>query len=994
MGEWRLRRLLASVAVSLVLVPPHAEALDLATRVNDYVLRTWSREHGLPQDSVFGIAQTPDGHLWLGTEEGLVRFDGARFRVFDLGNTPEMGSQIIYSLRSDDASGALWVGTRGGGVLRVEHGRFRRYGLDEGLPSLHVFEVSIDRGGRVWAATMEGLARLEGDRFVPQDEGLGLPSGPAYALMEARDGALWIGSRHAGVSLLRDGRLSEVTVNGKRLIASAMFEDREGIVWLGTRSGLWRVQRGVATPIALEGESSVSVEVVRGDRDGGIWAGTESTLYRVAGGRVEKFTDRDGVSGAVWSLFEDREGALWVGRAVGGSMRLTNSRVRTIGRADGLVDEAVSALLEDRRGRMWIGGQSLGLTRLDGGGARTFAVADGLPSAAITTLAEDDKGRVWVGTRHGLAYIDDRGVRRIGSESPTHSSFVWSLAKGPDGDIWVGYTGGLARVRAGADVTEPIPLGAAGDLIRYVLPTRDGALLINTSNMGVWRIAGTEFQRVQLPGELLSMHEDDDGTLWTTSSTGDVARISAGQVAKTSLRGVLPASGLFGIIHDGRGRVWFTSNHGIFATSGGQLRERVEGRSSVFEFERFGRAEGMSSDECSGVGRPASIVDRVGRLWFATIRGVAVIDPAVADRMEDDPLPVSVQALRVDGNEVAYGDDVTLPPGGGLLEIDYHGLSLDRADNVRFRYRLDGLDDGWRTAGERRTAYYTKLPAGEYRFHVAAAFLGSERWHDTAAPLTVIVSPRFHETSMFFVLALLLAAGALYGAHRFRLGLVRARTAVLEERTRIAQDVHDGVAQTMAGVALQLQAARGTDATACHVEEASRLVDLALADLRKSVSALRPEPDDVQDLAAAIARLVDSCSAGPAIVRFEHEGPPVQPRVEAGTHLLRIAQEALSNALRHAHARRIDLRLTNVASGLRLTVVDDGAGFDVDASSIDPERGFGLQSMRRRARAFGGRVDVSSRIGGGTRVSVTMPAQRSRARNLVAALRRRLAARY
>jgi ligand-binding sensor domain-containing protein/signal transduction histidine kinase len=981
-----------AVALAVALAAPAAWSLDPHKAVSQFQLQSWSTEQGLPQSTVFAIAQTPEGYLWLGTEEGLARFDGVRFHTFDPTNTPALRQAFVTSLATD-RQGSLWIGLLAGGVVRLKDGRFTAYGVEEGLTDDRVRVVYHDREGRLWAGANQGLSLFRDGRFLPYGAAQGLAAVPVRALCQTRDGSLWIGTRGHGLHRWRDGRRTVLTTRDGLPddVVLDLHEDGQGRLWIGTAGGgLARWEDG---RLRRDGRDVLPPRItgITSDRAGNLWLATPAGLFRQREGRFEGQAPREGSPpAAVVSVFEDREGSLWVGTRTEGLRRLVDGRFTAYTTKEGLSKDSAWSVYEDAGGALWIGTDGGGLNRLQGGMVRRYTTREGLASDVVETIWQDRRGALWVGTDKGVTRIEGERLVTLGRRDGLADDVVTSILEDREGSVWIATHGGLHRWRDGRLRAFNTQDGLSSNQLSALHEGRDGSLWIGTLDGGLNRWQDGRVTRYGEAEGLRSrnvnaVHEDADGVLWIATTGGGVSRLRDGRLFTFGTRDGLPSDTVFQILEDGQARLWMSSNKGVFRVARADLAAYAEGTLPRLLVTTYGVADGMPSAECNGGSHPAGWKGRDGRLWFPTTKGVVVVDPDRPD-VRGQPLTVVIEEMRVNHEPVAFGGD--LPPGSNAIEIQYTGLSLAAPERIRFRYRLEGFDRDWFEAGVRRAAYYTNLPPGAYRFRVAARNHDGD-WSEAKAPVAFRIRPRFYQTAWFLVLAgaaaLLLAARF----HRFRVALLDSRNAVLEERNRIAQEVHDGVAQGIGGIAMQLEVARGcADAAdaATHVDRARGLADQTLKELRRSLSALRPVLLDGLSLPEALEQLLEPLQSGTGIkARLEVQGVESELSRDLENQLLRIAQEAVYNSTRHGRPGQIGITLAYHSGRVCLRILDDGLGYEVAAGP--PRGGFGLRSMRERVERLGGRLAVRSEPGRGAEVAASFPVRRRAGGALAAAWR-------
>lgn len=843
------QRTLARVSLVLVLLlagSGPAFALDPYRAVTQYVQSTWDSRQGLPRNYVTGVVQTPDGYLWLGTQAGLVRFDGVRFTVYDDSNTPALRTHSIRVLRADP-KGVLWIGTDGGGVVRVADGQFTRFGEAEGVPHLVVHALTVDRGGRLWIGTGRGgLAVFDGAKFTPiADPALG--SFTIRSIEEARDGTLWLGTGGGGVKLYAAGRVTQWS--GNALLPSQVVwplqHARDGSVWIGTYAGLVRWTNAnagrVDTHTMLGGLPSNIISSLMEDRDGNLWVGTSGGLVRMTSapgraGRIDVLSERDGLaSDWVLALHEDREGTVWIGTQGGGLDSLADGTFTTYTTREGLSANTTYPLHEDRHGDVWIGTESGGLNRFSRGTFTHFGASAGLGNN-VWTVTTDKHDTLWVGTDDGLSRrVGDRFVT-LRERDGLSSDRVWALHEGRDGTLWIGTFGGLDALRDGRFT--PIGergRGALGSGVRAIVED-DGGLWIGTNAGGLVRRTHDGQMRTfttadGLPGDrLLSIVAGRAGELWV-ACRGGLARVAGERITPITRHHGLPDDTIFHMMPDGRGYLWMTTTRGLFRIPFAELDAITRGERQTLHAEMFGIDDGVRSEQGTGLSQRGAIQTRDGRLWFATIKGVATVDPAHVRR--PSPPPVAIDNVTLNERDTLFAilprvSTPTVPVGPRNLSIHYTSLGLRDAMRTTFKVKLEGFDHDWVTVGSRRVAYYTNLPQGQYRFSVAAIVDRAEGAPRIAA-LDFTVAPFLYETVPF---QLFVALCGLSGA----LLLLRLRAtkhkrearqleAVLDSRTRELRDEIAVRRQTEAA----LQLAKAT------AEEASRAKSEFLANMSHEI---------------------------------------------------------------------------------------------------------------------------------------------------------------
>jgi diguanylate cyclase (GGDEF)-like protein len=786
------------LALVLVASARPASALDPRLAITQYGHRLWTVEQGLPQNSVEAVLQTRDGHLWLATQEGLVRFDGVRFTVFDSKNTPAFRDNRVLNL-CEDHEGSLWIGTRGGGVIRRKDGVFTVFDKSSGLPHNVIRSLYEDKTGRIWVGTEEGIARFENERFtVP----LGLNPRPYIVMAIAEvDGALWFGTDGEGLLRLTD--VIEVFTEKQGLSddhVRKLTVTKDGTLWIGGRGGLDFFRKGKLghhpSPKGLNETVSAIVE----DRDGNMWIGSRQGVWRLSARGWSTFTENEGLSNnIVLTLYEDREGSLWIGTEGAGLNRLRDVKFTSWGRPEGLAHEMLLPIYEDREGNVWMGSFGGGLHRFRDGRFQALTTRDGLSNDFVVSLLEDRLGNLWIGT-------DGSGVNRYRDGSFTHygvrqglaNDRVIGLLEDREGSLWMGtYGGGLSRLKDGRFTTFGRKQGLSNEMVLAMSEDRGGRLWIGTDGGGLNVLEGGHFKTYTTEQGLahnvvFRIYEDAEETLWI-GTNGGLSRFKDGKLASVTRKDGLFDDRLWQILEDDAGYLWMSCNKGIFRVRKGELDDLLEGRTASITSEAYGTSDGMRSSECNGNAQPAGWKAKDGTLWFPTTKGAVWIDPKRIRRNEQPP-PVTIEEVVIDRKPYDPAKGVPVPPGRGEIEVHYAGLSLLEPEKVRFRYWLEGFDAGWVEAGPRRVAYYTNIPPGRYRFRVAAAN-NDGVWNEAGATFRFELEPHFYRAWWFSVLCALgtvLLAGAAYRVHIERLASRERRLqALVSERTRELEQANE-----------------------------------------------------------------------------------------------------------------------------------------------------------------------------------------------------------
>ena len=783
-----------------------AEPLSLDPRqpFSQYQHQAWGRAHGLPQNSVGAIVQTTEGYLWLATQDGLARFDGVRFTVFDKSTTPEMANSDITALVAS-REGRLWIGTAGGGLLQFDGARFLRYTVDDGLRSNTVTALYEAPDGALWIGTQGGgLVRLSDGRFSAWTMADGLISDDVTVLTGDEVGTIWIGTRN-GLTRLKDGRLMEYPLRPARTSDDirSLYAGARGTLWIGTTRGLAHLRDGRVTAYQPAQLGQEFIPAVFEDRVGTLWIGTRGNgLVRASGGRLTRMKAADGLSeDDVIALYEDSRGTLWIGCHTGGLNRLTRRTIDTLGKPEGLSHDIALPIMADRAGAVWVGTYGGGVNQFKDGRWSAYTTRDGLSSNQILSLFPAADGSVWVGTRSGLDRIQDGTITAYGTRTGVSGNPVVALYEDRAGVLWIGTPTGLIRF-AGRSVRRfTTKDGLSNDYANVLHEDRSGNLWIGTQGGGLSRRQGNTFvaytSKEGFPADIVwAIHEDAEGTLWLGTNGEGLIRFRNGRFTAYTTRQGLFNDVVFQILPDAHGSLWMSSHRGLSRVVTAELDALDAGRITKVTTFSYGEADGIRNAEANGGVQPAGWKMPDGTLWFPTIQGIARVDPSRMARRE--PLHVLLEEVLLDNELRDPRLQAVARPGTRTFEFRYTALG-DAAAYARFRYRLDGFDEAWIDAGTSRTARYTNIPPGNYRLQVAAA---NEQGGWTAAPasLALVVSPRFNETYWFYAACLsgmLLLGGAFYGVRvgalksrqQELMALIGARARAFEENARLLDEV-------------------------------------------------------------------------------------------------------------------------------------------------------------------------------------------------------------
>ena len=972
----------ASVLTIALCTLPCAFGLNPRKALTQYSRTTWTQQHGLPQDTIRAIAQTSDGYLWLGTDEGLARFDGYEFVVFnrDHGDLP---SDSVTTLAAAP-DGTLWIGTPNGLTQYRDH-RFVTYTRKDGLPDNSIGALLVDHAGVLWAVSGGNIVRMDSPgKFTTFWRGKEVPMRAARAITEDSHHTIYVAGNNSVVQV----------------------EER-------------KVRLRLRSPTALDADFPSELQVDRAEH---LWiVGVKGLIEGPPGGGLRRYGTREGLSGSfgLHAFLEDRDGNRWVGtdrgvaRVQGGPFRKsrkpkapTQARcgvclriakaifgpgAATVSRASETITLPCSAKARDCRAMNPT--RSIRIGRAESGPAlRTTGWRNGTTGRQcrsrplkdandrVYAIRETARGELLVSGRNGLTRIADTGAQTFVPPDPQGRKRVYDALEDAEGRTWMALPNGLGELKGGVFQTV-IPVGPVmrDDSFVTVAQTSDGTLWAGTIRKGLWHVNGEQKQRFTTADglssdQIRSLYQDPEGTLWIGTFGGGLNAYRDGKFSTYRAKDGLLSDNVANIADDGES-LWLSTPRGICRISKKQLLDFSAHKRSALQTINYGVGDGLRGagvpDMGAGGGRHA---DRT--IWFATSGGIAVYDPRES-REQAAPPAVYLTEMSAEGASLDGEGILQVPPGTARLHIRYTSIHLGAPERVAYSYKLEGLDPDWVQAGNRREVDYNGLRQGRYRFRVRAELPGVA---PSEASSEFDLLPHFYETAWFRVLGAIAFAALIWTVYKIREQQVRSRyAAVLGERARLAREVHDTLAQAFVGISSQLEVAemhmpKEPSPARESVDLARRMAQHSLTEARRSVMDLRAEALDGHDLAFALDSGVQVWTAGSGVeVEADIQGETGDLPEDVSHHVLRIAQEAVANVVKHAHANKINLTLRKDPKKLTLNVRDNGCGFEPNGAFRSGNGHFGIMGMRERAERLGGELRLESAPGKGTLLDVLVP---------------------
>jgi ligand-binding sensor domain-containing protein/signal transduction histidine kinase len=972
-----------------------AYAIDPNRAMSQYIHQRWGVEQGFPHGPVYAIAQSNDGYLWIGTQSGLVRFDGLNFRLVT--DAPALRDNLSVLGFANSRDGKLWMRLEGGILLDYHDGVIDRPAFDYASLNSGITAMSRSNQGEL-LLSMAGLGTVLDRRNKMEmmvDIGR-LPRSPILSVAETSDGSVWMGTRGAGLFRLHQGATSSITEGLPDPKVNCLLADDGGTLWAGTDEGLVRWNGNRLTTAGIpESLKRLQVLALVKDRDANLWVGSDSGgLLRLTARGVSSLDSDEGRSReAVTALFEDREGNLWVG-SDSGIERIRDSAFITYSQPEGLPTDGSNPVFVDAENRMWFPPVQGGLWWVKDGRHGAVSLA-GLDRDVVYSIAGGN-GDLWLGRQHG-------GLTELRSQDGAFSprsytqadglaqNSVYSVYVDRGGRVWAGtLSAGVSTLQDGHFTNYTIANGLASNTVASILETSDGTMWFATPS-GLSALSGDRWRRYTakdgLPSENVNcLLEDSAGVLWVGTASG----LSFRGAKEFQVPGGMPPalhSQVLGIAEDRFGWFWIATSNHVLRVNRDKLLQSALGEGDVRE---YGFANGLRGVE--GVKRHRSVIaDLDGRIWFSLNRGISVVDPARLTR-NSAPAIAHIQGISTDGSSINLAAPLHIPGGHQRISFDFTGLSLSVPERVRFRYLLDGFDHGWSDPVASREAVYTNLAPRHYRFRVVASNPDGV-WSRDEAVIAFDVDPLYWQTWWFRALCVALCVAVMLALYRRRLHQVTARLDLrsaerLAERTRIAQELHDTLLQGFLSASMQVHVAADilpADSRAKPIlGRAIQLMGQVIDEGRNSVRGLRSSPSITLDLEHAFSLIPGELAPDPTAatqggpppefrVIVDGERRPLRPLLRDDVY--RIGREALVNSFRHARAKNIEIELKYSPRTLRLLVRDDGCGIDREVLRSGREGHWGLSGMKERAVRIGARFHVWSSASAGTEIELTVPGQ-------------------
>ncbi len=775
------------VLLLLIIISSVTTAISGSTKkIDQYVRQSWKTENGLPQNTITAITQTSDGFIWLGSKEGLIRFDGREFIEFNSKNTKALKSNEIWTLLTD-SKGIMWIGTNGGGLVRFQNGVFKNFSTKEGLADNAVWSLYEDRNGDIWAGTGGGgISILSNNHFRTIDTSDGLCGNYIWNITEDRSGTVWAGSDGNYISRITEDSIRTFSISdgypGDYTMAS--LTDKSGNLWFGAAgSGVIRYDGKTFKTYSLKNVITDDIiwKIIQ-DKEGSLWIATDGGLLKYSNGSFDVFDEQDGLPGnSVSALYEDYEGNIWAGMRGGGISKFTNGEITTFTSKEGLSHNNVYSVYADSEDNLWIC-TSKGLNLFKKNKFSNSFKDIGLDYNIILSVTKRRNGEIWVGTDgDGIFRMVNGRFVHYTTEDGLASNTIWAIYEDRDSTVWIGADGG-GLIKYSHDTFQKFkdPL-MHGEFISAITSDREGSLWIGTRDgSGIFKIQNgrvtSAFSEKPDADDIWSLYADNENNIWVGTEKG-LYKIRNNQVYSYNEKNGLSTKLIYAVIDDDLGNLWLSSNIGLIRIRKRDIDAIDTGKKNALFPSVFGTAEGMMTTECNN-GFPSCTKTKDGKLWFPTVKGVVMVDP-YAFGLNVRKIPLIIERVTINGEYYNPDTVITVPPGKGDLEFYFAALSFKALEKMNYSYMLKGFDKKWIDGGKRREAFYTNIPPGRYSF-VVKAFDNDGNTREISVEFKL--EPHFYQTVWFFILIILLLAGIIYSIYKFRVMQIRKHELLLEQK--------------------------------------------------------------------------------------------------------------------------------------------------------------------------------------------------------------------
>ena len=932
--------------------------------------------NGLPDQTVRAISETPDGYLWIGTSDGLARFDGSRFKSYSHENVPAFRDDVITRLLTAQ-DGGLWISTEGGGLVHYASGKFHGYESANIPGGNFIRDLCESSNHAIWAATDVGMFRVRDDRLERADEELGTPAINMGAVIEDHLGRMWVGGGELFVSDHGKAREYILQKGDSRSRVKSLFETRDGSIWAGTVEGLYRLSPGSPKFARVPGVGG-TIRSMHEDSNGDLWIGSIAEgVYIIHNGKVSRLAaQRNPIDSAVFSIFGDSEQDVWLGTR-NGITRFSRSSVQIVdfpGNLDsdfgtiskdvngslwaassqlvhiqgdksipwhfaGLEGISIRNILRARDQSLWIGTIGYGLYHLTSSKLDHFVADRGLVDNYVRSLTESRDGSLWIGTDNGVSHLDAHGFHNLTDKKGLSYNSIRTIVEDKSGDIWIGTDHGLDHLRAGLFLQDAATRALSNQMVWAVLQDSDGGLWFGTRGAGLFSYRDAKVSRYDTTRGLVS-------------------------------------DNIYCILEDTHKRLWLSGPNAVMSVDLSELTRKANNPAQTLSMRIYSANRGTVTTQLFGGTQPSGAIARNGNLYFPASHGFWIVHPD----LENEPhlVHVNIDSIAIDGRVSPPASSLDISAASNRIEIAYALVALNLQDTWRTKYKLNGFDKDWIVAApNQRVAAYTNIPPGRYTFQIESSESDRPEYKATAW-LNIVKHQFFYQTLWFQSVCFLAIVALLFLAYYIRLKQLKGKfDAIIAERTRIAREMHDTLLQGCASVSALLRVAvnddvQDADSRLHLVQYASTQIEATMDEAREAVAGLRTAKQTSGGLVDSVRRMTEKSSREHGVEsNLVVIGEPFAMNPHTSHSLTMVVREAVFNAILHANPQTISIKLSFSADALRIEVADDGQGFVVAASR--PEEHYGIQGMIERIAAFGGTMNIESSTQEGTSVVIHLP---------------------
>ncbi len=961
----------------------------------EYSLQAWTKDDGLPSNILYDIEKGDDGFLWLGTSNGLARFDGAEFKIFNASNTPQMKANLTADLFKDH-SGRIWFTNGGTGVLVMNHEKFSRLSEKHGLSSNHTSSFAEDTNGRIYIGTFGGgLNIFYNEYFRVLNKEVGLSSDNIHSLLIDKDGGIWVGTYNNGITLLDKNGVSKFDrMSGlPNFAVKQIFQDSKGKILVAMHEGVF-VFNGTSfeIPKALLPLKGKSINHIAEDDEGNLWFSTSGYGIYIYNGKTFAHLDKNNLllSDDISHILPTKTG-VWICSFTGGLFLLKQNKVKALSEVQMLPDKNIRTIFQAPDDLLWIGTDN-GIAAYDEKKNKLIPFHSNIPELSPHAWAVNAKGEIFFGTkRHGLfKIIDNRLVNALNHEE-TKTNFIRSLKFDFDGTLWIGTNGaGVALLKNGKIKFIDKTSGLSNNFIACICKDRQNNFWIGTSGGGIsvlnssGSVLKTFSDENGLANNIVnSILEDEEGIIWVGTSVSGISRIKNNSIFNFNERNGLYSNTIKKLLYDGKGRFWATTDHGVFSVERKNLNDVAAGKTNKLAFNLVSKDEGMLSDEFNAEADNAGCISHTGKIYAPSHNGVVIIDPKLF-KTKVEPPRVYIDDVFVNYKERTKDVLKDLSPNTESVQINYGGISFTHEKYLKYKYILGGIDKDWVFVGTRRQVFFTHLPHGSYTFKIVAVTPeGTES--KNAALINFTIHPYFWQTFWFQAQSAVVILGLttiyllLYFKRKYKrtVKIIEAEAALERERMRISKDMHDELGASLTKISLMSDLAKRDledpgqlKKDLNSISEASRDTALTMDEI---VWAVNPKNDALDKTIYYIVQYIEEFLSSTKIefaINIPDTISAYYLRAELRHNLFLVIKEAVNNIVKHSGANLVTLNIIVEDFLFDLRLEDNGKG--IDFASVD-QFSNGLENMRKRIEDFEGEFEIMNTLPAGTQIKIKLP---------------------